>query len=364
MGISARILAAVLGAAMLPGLGWAQTAAPPRTSGAQASDVQVPGFTLRYSGFASPEAKAWFAARLTEPKPPPDASVDFLRRFYGKFNDDRLVEMRRAYATEVVHATLGGVGVDVVTPKDWEHGAGVHGAHADKVLINLHGGAFMWGAGSGALVEAIPIAAVGGFKVVAVDYRLAPEHRYPAGSQDVAAVYRELLKTYRPENIGIYGCSAGGALTAEAVAWFQTHGLPRPGAIGTFCGTGLLFTGDSNTLANVANGQPPPGPDAPITAVPYLAGVPLSDAEAYPGDAPAVLAKFPPALLITGSRDFAASSEATMARRLAAQGVDARLFVFDGMPHAFFMYPGLPELQEVYRLVAGFFDRELGRPAR
>jgi acetyl esterase/lipase len=317
--------------------------------------VQVPAFTLRYSAFASPQATAWFAGRLKEPLPPPNASIDFLRSFYGKFNDARLAEMRQAYAADVVHAGMGGVGVDVVTPK-----SGVPKVHADKVLINLHGGAFMWGAGSGALVEAIPIAVVGGFKVVTVDYRLAPEHRYPAGSEDVAAVYRELLKSYKAQNIGIYGCSAGGVLTAEAVAYFQVHDLPRPGAIGTFCGSGIPFTGDSDALASVAAGEQPPAPDAAIVPLPYLAGVPLTDALAYPAEATAVLAKFPPTLLITGSRDFAASSEATMARRLADAGVDARLFVFDGMPHAFFMTPGLPESQEAYRLISGFFDRELG----
>jgi epsilon-lactone hydrolase len=51
----------------------------------------------------------------------------------------------------------------------------------------------------------------------------------------VAAVYRALLEHYEPREIGIYGTSAGGILTAEAIAWFEDHGLPLPGAIGTFC---------------------------------------------------------------------------------------------------------------------------------
>lgn len=59
---------------------------------------------------------------------------------------------------------------------------------------------------------------------------MAPEWYFPAASEDVAKVYRELLKSYRPENIGIYGCSAGAGLTSQAVAWFQTHGLPHPPA--------------------------------------------------------------------------------------------------------------------------------------
>ena len=81
----------------------------------------------------------------------------------------------------------------------------------------------------------MPIAALGRIKVVSLDYRQGPEHRHPAASEDVAAAYRELLKTYRPENIGIYGCSAGGMLAGMSVAWFQRHGLPRPGAVGILC---------------------------------------------------------------------------------------------------------------------------------
>jgi len=62
-------------------------------------------------------------------------------------------------------------------------------------------------------------------------YRQAPEFAFPAATEDIAAVYRELLKTYRPEDIGIFGCSAGGSLTAQSMAWFLKENLPLPGAI-------------------------------------------------------------------------------------------------------------------------------------
>ena len=254
---------------------------------------------------------------------------------------------------------MGGVPVDVVMPTQ-----GVSPGNADRVLINVHGGACMWGSGSGALVEAIPIASVGRIKVVAVDYRLAPEHRYPAASEDVAAVYRELLKTYRPENIGLYGCSAGGVIVAQATAWFQTHDLPTPGAIGTFCGTGSGYGGDSVFLGQAATGQTPPPPEAAASIGipnPYMAGVALNDPEAYPATDPAVLARFPPTLLLAGGRDFAVSALTTMHRRLDAAGVASDLFLFDGMGHAFFVWPALPESQEAYGLIARFFERHLGQ---
>ena len=170
---------------------------------------------------------------------------------------------------------------------------GARGDNAHRVLINLHGGAFMWGAGSGALVEAIPIAAVAGMRVVAVDYRLAPEHTYPAAVDDVEAVYRELMKDYRPENIGIYGCSAGGALTAQATARILQADLPRPGAIGTFCGSGMPFGGDSAILGRLAMGESPMPADGELR-LPYLQTAKADDPVAYPGESPELLARFPP----------------------------------------------------------------------
>jgi epsilon-lactone hydrolase len=327
---------------------------------ADPASVHLSAMTVPFSSYASPQARQAFVDSLkalqTSPAP---ADLAGQRAFYGKFNDDMAAKQRAAYSVQVQHEVIGGVATDVVTPT-----AGIAKNNTDRVLINLHGGAFMWGSGSGALVESVPIAAVGRIKVVAVDYRLAPENLFPAASEDVAAVYKALLAHYRPENIGIFGCSAGGILTAEAVAWFQTHGLPRPGAIGTFCGSGNEFGGDSVQLADALNGKPAPAataPGAPPPTAPYLAKAKRDDPLAYPAASAKVLAQFPPTLLIAGGRDFSASAVTTMHRQLVAQGVDAELFMFDGMWHAFFMNPDLPESRETYLIVTRFFDKHLGQ---
>jgi len=321
--------------------------------------VQAPGFTLPFSSQASPQARA-IAVKAFAIKPPEFGNdVAAARAYWGRYNDERLAEMRRDFQVRIEHRTLGGVGVDVVTPA-----AGVAPSNRNRVLINLHGGAFMWGAGSGALVEAIPIAATGRIEVVTVDYRLAPEHVFPSASEDVAAVYKALLGRYRPARIGIYGCSAGGVITAQSVAWFQTHDLPRPGAIATMCGTGSDFRGDSLFLAAAATGQPvPPASAAAMRGIPsaYMAKTALSDPMAYPDASDAVLRRFPPTLLLAGGRDFSASALTAMHRRLAALDVPSDLFLFDGMWHAFFVWPDMPESREAYRLIAGFFDRRLAR---
>ncbi len=329
---------------------------------AQGPVTQVPAFRLPPSSQLSPAARQ-VLTRMDAATAPATIAGDVAkqRAFYGAWNDDRLAEMRRRFRTTVRHATIGGVGVDDVVPQ-----AGIAPANAARVLINVHGGAFMWGAGSGALVEAIPIAATMRIRVVTVDYRLAPEHRYPAASEDVTAVYRELLKRYRPENIGIYGCSAGGVITAQATAWIARQGLPRPGALGTFCGTGAAYSGDSPYLAPALAGNAPPAvPALPATLpVSYMEGVPADDPLAYPLTSPAQIRAMPPTLLLAGGRDFAVSALTLAHRRLTAAGVHSELQLFDGLPHAFFMWPDMPESDEAFGIIARFFDAQLGRRPR
>src|SRR5262249_47587453 len=127
---------------------------------------------------------------------------------------------------------------------------------------NLHGGGFAAGAGAEGRWESVPVAGMLGIKIISVDYRMAPQHKFPAASEDVAAVYREVLKEYKPENIGIYGCSAGGALTGEVLAWFSTHDLPEPAVAGIFCSGAARGRGDNA----------PWGPTGLFTALPVTTG--------------------------------------------------------------------------------------------
>src|SRR6185437_7412549 len=185
-----------------------------------------------------------------------------------------------------------------------------------------------------------------------------------AASEDVAAVYQALLKQFPTRNIGIYGCSAGGILAAESVAWFATHHIPQPGAIASLCGTGAELQGDSAYLAPLllgTGGIPVGGKPLLLTGLPYFKGVSERDPLAFPILSPQILKQFPPTLLIAGSRDFTESSETLMQRRLWEAGARSQLFVFDGLWHAFMMDPKLPESREVYGIVWRFFDRHLRR---
>lgn len=321
-------------------------------------NAKVPAFTVPFSGYASPEARKVFQRVLEEGRhaPPLGGSIAASRAYYDKINTARAELMKRMYPVKIEARVLGGVPIQVVTPVP-----GIAPAQEHRVLINLHGGAFLWGAGSGGLVESIPVASVGRIEVVTVDYRQGPEHVFPAASEDVAAVYRQLLGKYPAKNIGIYGCSAGGVLTGEAVAWFIHEKLPVPGAIGTFCGSVAELGGDSTWIAPVLMGDVPPASPLKLSDLPYFKGAKASDPLVFPANSPTLLAKFPPTLLITGTRDFTMSSEIRSQCLLTNAGVDAELHVWDGMWHSFFSDPEMPESKEAYAVMAGFFDRHLGQ---
>ena len=319
--------------------------------------VSAPAARFPFSVFASKEALARFGEIFKEGKaaPPLGQDIQASRTFYDKINSDRAERMKKLYPVEIAARKFGGVAAEVVTPK-----GGVAPRNAQRVLINLHVGAFLWGAGSGGMVEAIPIASVGKIKVVTVDYRQGPEHAFPAASEDVEKVYRELLKTHRAQDIGIYGCSAGGALTAEATAWLQTRNLPVPGAIGIFCAGVVDFNGDSAYTAHLLMGETVPVRFFPLTRLPYFKGADPASPLVLPGVSSSVLAKFPPTLLVSGSRDFTMSATLRSNELLTEAGVKTELHVWEGMWHSFFSDPELPESKAMYAVVAHFFDRELG----
>ena len=320
--------------------------------------ITSPALSIPYSSFASPQARAFFPKLLAEGSkaPPIDAPIEQSRAFYDHLNSDRAARMQKMYAVKIHRETIAGVEADVVLPAQ-----GVSAENRHRVLINLHGGAFLWGAHSGGLVEAIPVASVGRIKVITLDYRQGPEHTFPAASDDVETVYRALLKQYKPQQIGIYGCSAGGILTGESVARLITDKLPVPGAIGTFCGSLLDIDGDSAYVAPVLNGQGVPAHRLTLADLPYFHGANPRDPLVQPGLSPALLARFPPTLLITGSRDMTMSSVLASQQLLDQAGVQTELHVWDGMWHSFFSDPELPESQDAYRVMARFFLTHLGR---
>ena len=298
----------------------------------------------------SPEAQK--AVGRAEPDAGPPQSLADRRKGTDAYTARARVQWTKICPNTLVDTTMAGVPVHVVTPDD------LTDANKDKVLLNLHGGGF--NSDSGSYTESIPIASYARMKVVAVLYRLAPESPFPAAVDDSVAVYKELLKTYKPEHIVIYGTSAGAILTAEVAAKLKQLGLPMPAALGIFSALGdFARSGDSASLFSLrglSGHLDPPGPEPHDPY--YIGGVDPKDPVLSPiyGD----LRGLPPTLFVTSTRDMLLSGTVNLHRAYLNAGVDARLVVFDALTHAFWYDPMLPESQEANHIMADFFVKRLG----
>lgn len=346
----------VICAALLASAGaMAQDSPPPEIIEADGT-VNVRAFELPPSSYLSEAAVAQLPRKPADPMAQLDMALasgqaGAMRARIPELMGPRVAPLAAALNVAMTPTTLGGIAAVEYTP------AQIAPRNQGKVLLNLPGGGFVMGhaGGTGAL-ESIPLAAALGIRIVSITYRQAPEHVFPAASEDVAAAYRALLQTYKPEDIGIFGCSAGGLLGAQAMAWFIKEGLPLPRALGIYCaGADATFGGDSQHWNRPLEGNPP----RPL-ATPYFAGMDLTDPLISPAFSPDLLAKFPPTQFITASRAFEMSAATFAHRRLVAAGRSSQLLVWDGLTHAFYYDPRLPEAREAIAAQARFFAEHLG----
>lgn len=292
--------------------------------------------TVSPEGRAASEA----AARMILPDPLPPLPV--IRQMMGDFQKSLGAKLQERYAVRIEDGIIAGASVRIVYPK------GVRELGDGPVLLNLHGGGAK--VDSGSLTETIPIAALTGVPVVAVLYRLAPEHPYPARLNDALAVYDALTKERAPSQIAAYGTSAGAVLSAQLVAKLTTMGRPMPAALGFFSGTA-----DAGKKGDSESWMPTPGGGL---ALEERYSIPLTDPVLSPlyGD----LSRFPPTLLVSSTRDFALSGTAVFGKALVEQGVGAQFIVFDGLPHAFWAYmPDVPETDQAHAMMARFLIKHL-----
>jgi ABC-type sugar transport system substrate-binding protein/acetyl esterase/lipase len=353
----------------LQAVGRAQS--PPTPTMDPAGTIHLPAFSVPLSLHISDAAKRSIIEKekVTRASPAP-TGIESIRSWWNEtFLKPQVAKLRATFPVAIKRTRIGGVSVDVVEPR-----AGVKPTHRGKVLINVHGGAFVTGAELGGLAESIPISALGGIKVVAVDYRLSPEHLFPAAVEDVAAVYRQLLNSYQAENIGVYGCSAGGMTSAHLVPFLRAQGLPVPGAIGIFCAGAIAGEhGDSLYLGSLLDWrQPPkpiPAPERGIPSWPYFGDIPVRDTATSPAYSLETLKHFPATLVITSSRDAQLSNALYTHRQLVKAGVDAQLHVWEGLGHGFFAQPwsnivasDVPEIREAWGVIVDFFNTNLGIP--
>ena len=267
-------------------------------------------------------------------------------------NTQRAEALNERWAVTIKKAEIAGVTVRTVTPAD------IDPANENRLFVHVHGGAYVLGAGTAGLPEAIEIAHRAKIPVMSIDYRMPPEHPFPAAVDDVAAVWKSLLHDRPAKSMALGGSSAGGGLTLASTLRFMVLGLETPGAL--WAGTpwsDLTKTGDSHftnegidrmlvSYHGVLEGAAKLYANGRDLKTPLISPV-YGDFEG-----------FPPTYLVTGTRDLFLSDTVRVHRKMRVAGVTADLNVYEGVSHGDYGVDS-PESQQAYGELGAFLLRHL-----
>jgi monoterpene epsilon-lactone hydrolase len=263
--------------------------------------------------------------------------------------------LKKRLQVTVEENTVAGVHVYRVKPES------VPEENRKRLLVHIHGGAYVFFGGIAATGEAILMAHYAKTEVLSIDYRMPPDFPFPAAIDDTVAVWKEVIKSYTPRNVGLFGTSTGGGMTLATVIRLKELGLPLPGAL--MAGTpwsDLTKTGDTyftNELVDDVLGSN----DGTLEAAAKLYAGTHDRKEPLISPVYGDLSGFPPTVLLSGTRDLFLSNTVRVHQKLLQAGVHADLLVFEGQSHAQYLESDTPECAIALREVAQFFDRNLDR---
>ncbi|MEN9316026.1 MAG: hypothetical protein RIS35_2419 [Pseudomonadota bacterium] len=225
-------------------------------------------------------------------------------------------------------------------PAEW---VAAPGFDPDRGMLLLHGGGYVIGSIATHRRLAYDLSSACAARVLVIDYRLAPEHPFPAAVEDAAAAWRWLLaQGFRPDALSIVGDSAGGGLALATLVNLRDQGLPLPA-----CGVAISPWVDLEALGESILTRAAVDPMVQREGLLAFARMYLADAPARsPLAAPlyAEMGGLPPVLIQVGSAETLLDDAVRIAERLHRAGNDGRLSVWPNMPHVFpFFAPVLSE---------------------
>jgi epsilon-lactone hydrolase len=317
-------------------------------------NLRLPPRTIPVPKTISPQAQRALAEPLMGPPllwPPPHDKPAW-RRFILE-GDARMASLFAAlpsFQGKIESKTVGSATVFELVPD------GIPAEKQDRALLFVHGGAYVMGGGDLAVKAVQSFAAQITTKTYVIDYRMPPDHPYPAAVDDVLAAYRDMLTRYSSRKIAILGISAGGGLAAASILKLRDLGLPLPGAA-------VLLTPEADLTESGDTFETNQFIDVILvnrlteSILLYADGHDLRDPYLSPvfGD---FSRGFPPTLLISGTRDLFLSNTVIFHRALRKAGIRADLHVFEAMPHGGFF--GAPEDADSAEEQRRFIDDTLG----
>jgi monoterpene epsilon-lactone hydrolase len=314
----------------------------------------VPARDLPVPTSVSPEAQAILASPMTSAAPyPAHDDLEGWRAFVKDSEEQIAVGLEWVVSTvtdvEVEETEVDGVPVFVVSPPNL--------APDDRrIYLEAHGGALIMGGGANCRRMAIVTAARLGIRTWSVDYRMPPEHPYPAGLDDCVRVYRALLDERQPDEIVVGGSSAGANLAAALVLRARDEGLALPAGLALLSPELDLTESGDSFATNLGVDSVLTQPLMPVNVL-YAGDHELADPYLSPlfGD---FAAGFPPTFITAGTRDLFLSNAVRMHRFLRSAGIPAELHIMEAGPHAGF-FGIAPEDLELDAELRRFLDEQL-----
>jgi acetyl esterase/lipase len=260
------------------------------------------------------------------------------------------------YRPTLIDAEFGGVPVIDIRPSTWSDDG--------KVLIYVHGGAYVDGSAASSLNCTLPLAHETGLRIIAVDYSLAPLARFPRSIEQVATVVRDLHNAgYVLGDMALCGDSAGGALVTAAALKLRAEGLELLGGI-ILRSPWADITETGDTYMTLKDVEPLLSYATFLSAAAYAYADPSDFTHPYVSPVYADFAGgFPPTLIQIGTRDLFLSNAVRLYQRMTLAGQQASLDVYEGMWHGFHSLPAdLPEGQVARAKARKFLETLWGRP--
>ncbi|WP_420966343.1 alpha/beta hydrolase [Bradyrhizobium sp. B120] len=291
---------------------------------------------------------------------PVDRAIERLRAIYrGWTRETSVAQMRSdwddAFAGCSVPVTCqpvsaGGVDGEWLVPS---------GSPRDKAILYFHGGGFRIGSVASHRGLAARIADASGCRVLSVNYRLAPEHRFPAALDDALTAYRYLRDLeLRPADITFAGDSAGGNLVLVAMLAARERGLPLPAA-GALMSPWTDLTASGASYESRAEADPIHQRAMILALAKNYLGKDGDVSDPLVSPLYADLTGLPPLLVQVGDRETVRDDSVNLAARAKTAGGDVELQVWDGMIHVFQMFPEIPQAREAIASLAVFLRNHL-----
>ncbi|MBL6690877.1 MAG: alpha/beta hydrolase [Pseudomonadales bacterium] len=235
------------------------------------------------------------------------------------------------------------------------------GCSPSATIIYFHGGGYVFGSPAGHRDIAWRLSKEGGVRVLMVDYRLAPEHPFPAAVEDATAVYRWLLEQGTdPAEIVVSGDSAGGGLAVSLMVNIRNLGLPQPKAA-VLLSPWADMTATSDSMTRNANADAVLSPEAIRRFAELYIGHDRDPKAPLASPVFADLSGMPPVLILVGDTEVLLSDSEQLAAKLREAGGEVTLNVWPGMQHVFpILARILPEAKQAVRDISAFVREHLG----